>query len=182
MVASEVGRGASALYMLLVAEAVRNDAKAAGQTIDHYVRNRTNEQYAFTKGHYGEQKGRKVSSTRDPSERSLAAARAVLGQGTNYAQGAARFYDPRVQDGGVQGTAKLNYDAIGIAEKWSAEGWNWIGPIDGVNSYRLMMLKKFSGKQNPTAWIAAIKEGRGGAESAAPFMAAFASLDKSVLS
>ena len=57
-----------------------------------------------------------------------------------------RFFNAKVQDGGLQAGKELRFDAIGIVERWGAEGWQWVGadaPVHllGVDPYVLMPMR-----------------------------------------
>jgi hypothetical protein len=154
-IASEVGTTHHSMYMVTVAEAIRNEAAVwdtPQKNPNHpdgeprrspyfMLAGRTTGEYGWTRGWYGRQHGRWAATTRDPTMRTRAAARLALIYGSNLANGARRWFDPKTQDGGEQGGKKLNYDAIGIAEKWGSEGWEWCGPLPHCDSYIHAMLR-----------------------------------------
>jgi hypothetical protein len=160
-IASEVRGTGEAL--LAVAEAIRNAAKEKGTTPYTLLAYRTAAAYSWTAGRYGEQHGRWASTRQDPTQRTLAAARAALQQGANIANGAARWLGLATMDAGSQGDRKLTYDAIGIAKKWGAEGWQWIGHLPRVDTYRTVALfRRVSGKVGNDDLCAVIELARGG--------------------
>lgn len=162
MVRSEISSGAPALAQLALAEMVRNAAGGSSKVYDKLVF-KVGADYEWTTGWYGEQHGRWASTSRDPDNRSLAAARGALDGLTQLTNGAAKFFDPKTQDGGRQGGHALNYDAIGIAQKWGAEGWRWIGSLPGVDTYAdLCCFTRQSGEADNTDLIKLIEDARAG--------------------
>lgn len=160
-VQSEEGSSA-AEYLLAVAECVRNEARERGAGPLKLLTSPT-DTYRATAGLFGEQHGRWAATSRDPTEKSVAAARAALIGGTRMIGDARKFYSPKVQDTGRQGARALTSDAVGIIERWSADGWEWIGHIPGVDAYRLMLLRFAGrGKAKTREAIAAIEQGRRG--------------------
>ncbi len=173
-IASEVGHKRPAMYLLTVAECIKNEARAwdtpqknpnhpqgeARKSPYFLLCGKTQGEYAFTRGWYGEQHGRWASTAADPSARTVQAARIVLSSETDFASGGRRWFDPRVQDGGSQGGRKLGYDAIGIARKWALEGWQWIGPLPGVMSYEHIVLRNVGKPIDPHDLIKIIELGR----------------------
>lgn len=155
-VASEAPPGGAA--QLSVAECLRWEAKRRGKDCYQLLTFGTSSAYAWTAGQYGEQKGRHASTSRDPTARSLAAARASAS--SNLTGGAGRWFAPRVQDRGRQGTATLK-DAATIARSWGAQGWRWIGPLPGVDSYAHAVLRQGDKTENAEL-VALIELGRAG--------------------
>lgn len=116
---------------------------------------------------FGRQRGVRKASTRlDPTMRHVEAARAVLGgDARGIAQGAHRFFDPRTQTyiARTRGAAppllvleRWCYDKAWATKNKSLKGGNelapwgsgvgdgleeWVGPIDGVNAYELMLFR-----------------------------------------
>lgn len=164
-ISSEVGSARAPEYHLSVAEAIRNEAAATDwKTPTRMLVQRVSAGYEFTRGWFGEQHGRWSSTSRDPYKKAIVAAQAVMAEQTNFTNGARRWYSPRVQDGGKQGTRELRYDAVGIAEKWGAEGWIWIGSLPNVVTYdHALFRRNEKGAATDNAMlVTAIKEGRDG--------------------
>lgn len=112
-------------------------------------------------GYLGRQSGRWCSSWQKPSLRTVEAARLALqGVGMELAQGARRWIDGRVQDGGVQAGKRLKDDAVAILRSRYSEGWRWVGPMAGITSYRLILLGR-RGRPVEEA-LAMVEEGRRG--------------------
>ncbi len=94
-------------------------------------------------GFFGRQSGRWCSSWAVPSFKTVVAARAALaGEGVELALGARRWVDGHVQDGGWQAGKRLSSDAETVVRSRYEEGWKWIGPTKGIDSYRLILLAK----------------------------------------
>lgn len=161
--ASEYGSGPP-LAVLAIAEAIRNYARGKGKSIFSVL---TADSREAVRGVFGEQHGRYASTLRDPTLYTAAAARAALG-GTSLAQGAVKFFDPRVQDGGYQSDRKLTYDAVGIVRRWAGDGYVWVGPIEGINEYNLMLMRPATGTVDTAPAIAAIERGRRGLQPSKP--------------
>ena len=139
MVTSEEG-DSDAVYQLAVAEAIRNRARARRVTITVLL---THSSMQPDSGHYGVQShGRLAASGSDPTQQSLAAARAALRLNTNLARGATAFDSPKIHYQGHQGSAKLKPFSE-ILESWTAQDkLAWVGPIDGIDPYHLALFRK----------------------------------------
>ncbi len=161
-IASEVGSSRHASALLSVAEAVRNSAKAKGIEPYQLLVVNTSAAYKFTQYWYGEQHGRWAATSRDPTKRTVEVARLVQSSQTNLTNDGRRWFAPKVQDAGKQGERKLSYDAIGIAEKWGAEGDEWIGPLPGVATYEHAVFRKAGRPVDNRRLIDVIKLGRAG--------------------
>ena len=106
----------------------------------------------------------------DPSRRALAAfrvGRELHEAGHDMTRGARRWDDGYTQDR-LSAAGRVRYDAIGIVQKWGAEGWEWVGPIFEANGttvlidpYRLALFR-FVGKGRAEVWrgVQAVKDGR----------------------
>lgn len=151
--------------VLATAEAIWSEAGAAKLSAWALLTGRTAASYAWTQGAYGEGHGRFASTRRTPTARSLLAAR-MAREGSTIARGARRWFAPRINDSGHQGSRTLK-DAITIAQTWAADGWQWVGPVEGVDSYVTCFLAKVP-RADPTAMIAMIKAGRAGAVQVGP--------------
>jgi len=118
-------------------------------------------------GRQGQGSARPASTARDPKWTHLWAARAVLsGAGRGIARGAVRFFDPEAMDvmhaRWKAGRSKIvtSCDALSLLEAWSFDRPRrgaracpfdptktgprtqaWVGPIDGVNAWRLMLMR-----------------------------------------
>ena len=97
--------------------------------------------FARTQGHYGQQRGRWASTYRDPSESDVVAAQAALSRKTDLAKGAVRFFSPKAQNGGIQAGRKLAKDAEDVIRLWGSDGYAWVGPVSGIDAYRLMLFR-----------------------------------------
>ena len=159
-IASEVGSSRHAYALLSVAEAIRNSAKAKGVEPYQLLVCQTAAAYSFTQFVYGEQHGRWASTSRDPTKRTVAVARMALTQSTTATNDGRRWFSPKTQDAGKQGSRKLSYDAVGIAQKWGAEGDEWIGPLPGVASYEHAVFRKASHPVDNRRLVEIIKLGR----------------------
>lgn len=159
LVASEVG-SLPVQYLYAVAEVGINEAAARGISIATLLTG------APKPGHCGEQRGRWASTSRQPSAKHLLAARlAHAGTASGFTRGARKFFDPKVQDGGLQRGRPLSFDAIGIVRKWYGEGYKWVGPITVpflgtmlIDPYRLFLMAKTGVSQEEAE--AAIQDGR----------------------
>ena len=157
--ASEVS--GPALAWLAVAEACWLEASAAKLRPADLLTQRTSAAYAFTRGRWGEQRGRFASTRHDPTGRHFAAAR--LAKGAGLVNGARRWLGLRTMDRGRQGSAALAYDAHGIVDKWGADGWRWIGPLPTIDTYRtLALFRKVAGRADNGDLHAVIDLGRAG--------------------
>ncbi len=157
--ASEVS--GPALAWLAVAEACWLEASAAKLSPADLLTRRTSAAYAYTRGRWGEQRGRFASTRHDPTGRHFAAAR--LAKGAGLVAGARRWLGLKTMDGGRQGGARLTYDAHGIVDKWSLDGWRWIGPLPTIDTYRtLALLRQERGRVDNADLHAVIEHGRAG--------------------
>lgn len=147
--------------IVAIAQAVVNTARARGKNITALVTAST--WGTPLAGHYGEQSGRYAATSADPREWHLAVARAVLqGAVPDLARGATQFFDPLVQDGGVQRGTKIK-TADAILQSWHAHS-AWIGQVPMIDPYALMFLRP---EPNPvlraaalSAALAAVYDGR----------------------
>ena len=154
-IASEVGTGHHAMYMVTVAEAIRNEAAIwdtpqknpnhpggeARKSPYFLLTGKTTAAFAWTRGWYGRQHGRWAATTSDPTAKTRAAARLALIYGSQLSNGARRWFDPKVQDGGEQAGKPLQYDAMGIASKWGGEGWEWVGALPNIEAYTHSLMR-----------------------------------------
>lgn len=154
LVASEAG-SQPPVVQLAVAEAIRNRAVAKRTSITALlVADKTPSQSGF----YGRQLGRVAATTRDPNEQNVAAAIHAL-RGSNVTKGATHFFDPQAQDRGTQAGTPLR-PTEEIISRFQAEGLQWVGPVEGINPFKLALFKKVS-KPNNFALLAEINRGRG---------------------
>lgn len=137
---------------LAIAEVVLNEArrKHAGNILN-LLTQRTAKSFAFTAGHYGEQKGRWAATRADHTVRGVHVAKEVLSPSYKpFTKGALQFINLRVQAGGRQGSALLDPPEEKIREwygwskkdgKWekTSAGNKWVGPIEGINTRELML-------------------------------------------
>lgn len=158
-VQSEYASGPGAA-LLSMAEALRWEAKRRGCDEYQLLTWRSSSAYTWTHGKYGEQKGRHASTRLDPTARTVAAARAS--SSSNLTGGAGRWFGPRTQDSGRQGSTTLEKDAITVARSWGSQGWRWIGPLPGVDSYTHAVMRKGDPTDNAEL-VALIELGRRGA-------------------
>lgn len=112
--------------------------------------------YSWTRGWFGEQKGRWAATRQDPNLRALAAFRAAEDIAVrNYFRGATKFFNPALQNTGKQGSATLSKNAEDTIRKWYKEGNRWVGPLAGIDHTRLMIFSKGDGESLETALNAA---------------------------
>ncbi len=158
MVASENGSASSAT-LLALAEVARNKAAQRSETVTELL---TRSSITIADGRYSEQAAGKWASTRlDPNGRHVAAATFALGEGSNVFGDAIDFFDPSAQDKGQQGTHVLRQTSEEYIAARAAEGLQWIGPVDGVNPYRLMCFAPpVSGIADTAAAYQALMDGR----------------------
>lgn len=134
-------------YGFAILEAAANAARAARRTLAEQVTRDVT--HVAAAGHFGRQSGRWCSTFQPPTARHLELARLALypRERPLLAGRARRWIDPLVQDHGKQAGKALAFNAIGIVEKWAAEGWAWIGPIAGpdgkaiIDPYRLTLFE-----------------------------------------
>lgn len=159
LVASEAGGRAAPAEQMAIAEVGRNEADRRGISI---LRLLTRDESPDRNGYFGQQSGRWAATTRDPNGRAVAAARIALEGSTELAQGAGKFFHPRTQDAGLQGGRRLRRNAAEVIGSWGSEGWQWIGPLPGVASYRFMALRLVGGIAQTGPALEAITAGRAG--------------------
>lgn len=165
---SEVG-DANGYAALAAAETLWNAARRKGLTPYQWLVGLTNDARDWTKWKYGEQSGRRASTRQDPTLRAITAAKVRQQAGVGFVNGATTWYDPKTQDSGKQGRNDLRFDAVGIANKWAADGYQWIGPLPGIDSYRTVVyLKHVPGRANVEPLLALIKAGRRGEPTLGP--------------
>ncbi len=164
-IASEYGYGPGAA-LLSIGECLRWEAAERGCDVYQLLTFRSSAGYTWTHGNYGEQKGRHASTAHDPDARTVAAARACAS--SRLTGGAGRWFAPKTQDGGRQGTGTLENDAIDIAQSWGARGWAWIGPLPGVDSYVHAVLRKVPAPVSNADLVALVKLGRAGRPTVGP--------------
>lgn len=137
MIASEEGSG-PAVYWLAVGEAARNEAMRRKIGVAELLLRST---MPAANGRFSEQAAGKWASTRrDPNQRHLAAAKAVLG-GSQFTNGARDFFSPAGQDKGVQGDHKLRLTSEQYIQRQADRALEWVGPIEGIDAYRLMLFR-----------------------------------------
>ena len=159
-------------YGIAVALAVCNEAAtwphvSSGHDVFDRV---TGDSRLQHRGYFGRQGGRWAASLQDPSRRALAGfgvGRELHEAGHDMTRGARRWDDGYTQDR-LSAAGRVRYDAIGIVQKWGAEGWEWVGPIFEANGttvlidpYRLALFR-FVGKGRAEVWrgVQAVKDGR----------------------
>lgn len=158
MIASEDG-SANGYVLLALAEAIRNRARAANMTITRRLTISSKNESA---GKYSEQAAGKFASTRvDPTYRHVVAALAAINDGTNLTEGATSFFDPRSQDGGVQGGHVLRLGSEDFIRERYSEGLAWVGPLPGIDPYKLMLFGPYGGATHD-ATLLALEQGRAG--------------------
>jgi hypothetical protein len=174
LVQSEVGeliaRGYVA-YGVAVALATMNEAfrRASSFETGGVFRLVTGDARTQHTGFFGRQSGRWASSIADPSARALESFRlasALHGDGLDFTSGARRWDDGYTQDR-LWKSGRVRHDAGGIVRKWSAEGWEWVGPIfdsDGatplIDHYRLMLFRFVGRKADTWRGDQAVLDGR----------------------
>lgn len=143
MIASEDG-SAPAPRLLALAETTRNEAARGRVSIFALL---TRSSVSAAKGKYSEQAAGKWASTRvDPLARHLEAARIAIEDGSDVFGGATDFFDPRAQDKGKQGEHTLKKTSEDYITDKLSDGMAWIGQVDGIDPYRLML---FSHQKDP---------------------------------
>jgi hypothetical protein len=183
LAASEYG-GGSLVELATVVDAEVSRAQKAGRSLfDSLTRGA-----GF--GRQGQGSKRPASTRLDPEFRHLWAARAVLvGMARGIARGATAFFNPAVMDSAHaawksgRGSIPTSCDALGLLELWSfdrprlgdsacpfdstkvgADTRAWVGPIEGVDPWRLLLMKPAkTGAEHFGAYVAArqvIEKGR----------------------
>ncbi len=156
MIASENG-SSTAATILATAECARNKAAQRGVRVSALLLRST---IAGAGGKYGEQAaGRWASTRRDPNGRHVECARVAM-EGSNAFAGAVDFFDPSAQDLGKQGRHPLRSSSEQYIAARAAEGLGWVGPLEDVDAYSLMV---FSRQQKPIdiePALAVLTEGR----------------------
>lgn len=145
---------------LSIAEAIWNECRSVGVTpFERFTGARWQaDAYEFTAGRYGEQHGRFASTSRTPNGRHVEAAR--QGRTSDLARGAARWLSLRTLDAGKQ--AGRNVDpADVVVKRWAGLGWQWVGPLAGVDSYRHALFAQ-TRPADTRAILAVIELGRAG--------------------
>lgn len=161
MIASEWHSGPP-LGLIALAEAARNRARMVGQSVTRMLTNTTSgAQDDYPDGVYGEQAGRWASTLQDPNGRHVEAAYIALYDGSELAEGAAKFFDPEVQDGGVQRGRSVR-PADEIVQKWTSEGWQFIWPaaLRSIDPYKLMLFRKVGDGADASEALAVVQRGR----------------------
>lgn len=183
LAASEYG-GGSLVELATIIDAEVNRAQKAGRSLfDSLTR-------AAGFGRQGQGSKRPASTRLDPEFRHIWAARAVLvGMARGIARGAVAFFNPAVMDSAHaawkagRGSIPTSCDALGLLELWSfdrprlgdagcpfdstkvgTETRAWVGPVEGVDPWRLMLMKPAkTGAEHFGAYVAArqlIEKGR----------------------
>lgn len=178
LAASEHG-GGSLVELAAIVDAAMNRAQESGRSLfDHLTRGE-----GF--GRQGQGSKRPASTRLDPEFRHLWAARAVLlGLARGIARGAGAFFNPAAMDSthaawkAGRGSIPTSCDALGLLELWSFDrprlgssacpfdpskvGANtraWVGPIEDVDPWRLLLMKPAKpGAEHFAAYVAARKE------------------------
>jgi hypothetical protein len=183
LAASEYG-GGSLVELATIVDAEVNRAEKAGRSLFESLTRGA----GF--GRQGQGSKRPASTRLDPEFRHLWAARAVLvGMARGISRGAVAFFNPSVMDKAHaawksgKGTIPTSCDAMGLLELWSFDrprlgdsgcpfdatkvGPNtraWVGPVEGVDPWRLMLMKPAAtGAEHFGAYVAArevIEKGR----------------------
>lgn len=163
LIASEHSRG-TWQEMTAIVDAELNRAEAKGLTMTKHLT--SNGTYGKQGGRHQRGKKRRASTRRDPTTEHLRAARAVLGgEMRGIARGAVRFFDPRAQwamhrKWTTGKSDRRHCHPLIILERWSYDRkWRkgappctlrtkngkhlqeWVGPIEGINPLRLMLLR-----------------------------------------
>jgi hypothetical protein len=156
MIASEDG-SANDTVLRCLGECARNQAAHNGVSITTLL---TKSSDTAINGLYSEQAAGKWASTRvDPDDRATTAAQDVIA-GSSYAKGGRDFFDPSSQDKGVQNGHILNLTSEKYIDRNASSGLYWVGPIDGVDPYHLMIFAD-GADTSTTAALAALNTGRG---------------------
>lgn len=172
---SEYGSG-SAVELCAIGDADLNKANAAGKSIYQHATNGSG--YGAQGDRAGGGGDRPVSSARAPGPRHVMAALAVLGGAARgISRGARRYFDPNAMNKGFAAyrsgtsTKVISCSAIGLLEAWTfarpscggsrccANGLpvagpdgsgqeEWVGPIEGVNPYELMLMRPATSQQS----------------------------------
>lgn len=191
VIASEHASGAPA-ELACIGDADLNRAAADRLSLLDHVTGRT--------GRYGRQRTpRPVATSRDPRVRHLRAARALLsGEARGVARGAVRYFDPRTQLAMWNKAERTYCHPLAILESWTfraplqpvserstddkgrvlcgvgkrrSGGQQWVGTIEGVDAYELMLLRPATGlieQQARYAEAKALIESRGKTVPPAP--------------
>lgn len=134
MMQSEIGDYYDAWRLVPVVELTRNHARRKGLEPYSLLVGQTAAGYAFTQWQYGSGSGRYASTLQDPSRKAVAIAKMVL-QGSAWLPPNAENWDqPSLQDRLFQ-QGKSSKDAVAVAQSWGKDGYEWIGPLPGVNPY-----------------------------------------------
>lgn len=153
MVSSEEGSG-SAEVLLALAETARNEAQRRGISVSRLL---LSSKFSASDGKFSEQLGKWASTRLAPNARHVAAAEAAL-SGTDFVRGAVDFFDPSSQDRGTQAGHKLSQTSEDYIAARARDGLGWVGPLDGVNAYHLMLFAP--GEVDMSGAMAVLAEGR----------------------
>jgi len=162
MAASEQGDNAAEL--LAVCVAAINRARRSGMGVHARI---TWNSDPMRRGRYGENgAGYWASTARPPTMRSLAAARLASEQaGERWLGDVDAFFSPRAQDllvGRKQGVSgQVTRDAIRVITDQAGDSHAWIGPIDGIDPYALMLFRPVRSPDTGAA-IAVVSSARAG--------------------
>jgi len=176
LAASEYGRG-TLTELACIVDAELNRAVAARRSLYQSLT------VGAGFGRQGQGGRRPASTARDPKWRHLWAARAVLsGSARGISRGAVRFFDPEAMDTmharWKSGRSKIvvSCDALALLEAWSfdrprrgasacpfdptkigKQTQAWVGPIEGVDPWRLMLMRPASpGPIHLSQYLAAV--------------------------
>jgi len=134
MMQSEIGDYYDAWRLVPVVELTRNHARRKGLEAYSLLVGQTASDYSFTQWQYGSGEGRYASTLQDPSRKAVAIAKMVL-QGSSWLPSNAENWDqPSLQDR-LYASGKSTKDAVEVAQSWGKDGYEWIGPLPGVNPY-----------------------------------------------
>lgn len=142
-IASEYG-DSSAEYLLAAGECLRNRSRITKTEIYQMLVWKTTSKYAFTRGKYGSQKGRKAATHNDPYQKHLTAIRCAL-DGSDFLPSNAYTWDePRLQDKWAsEGSHGTTQDAVSIAREWGQEdNLYWVGPLPNIDPMKMAIFCK----------------------------------------
>lgn len=148
------GKGSPVEAYAAVGWAIRNRATRAEQSITA----RLTWDSDAGKGLYGEQRERMASTARAPRRLHVMVAEGILGGAvTDRTKGASAFFDPKVQDGGMQGGKAIKPTET-ILKNWAADGYEWVGRVAGIDTYHLALFRK--GRRGTAELVALLPEMR----------------------
>jgi hypothetical protein len=177
VIASEHRTG-SPTELCCIGDATINGARAGGRELLDHI---TGGSAAFGAQGSGGGRKRPVSSARSPAARHVRAALALLRgrlwgladpPARGIARGARRFYSPRGQLSQHRSSPSTHCSPIVILDRWTfdldwldrsrclltttrgADQQEWVGPIDGVDAYVLMLFRK-AGRAQGALYVAA---------------------------